>query len=78
MAEIIHAVVNEDNLVVNIIVVGNDWTEPTIPVGEYAVAIGHVYNPVNGLFYNDKGEAVLTFAELTALAEAQQASLLNQ
>lgn len=78
MPEIIHAVVNESNLVVNIIVVGADWKEPTIPTGDYAVAIGHVYNPEDGKFYNDQGEAVLTFDELTALANAQQDALLNQ
>lgn len=78
MSEVIHAVVDENNLVVNVIVVGPDWTGPTIPVGDYAVAIGHVYNPENGLFFTVEGEAVLTMAELTALAEAQQAALLNQ
>lgn len=78
MAEILHAVVNEENVVENIIVVGPDWDQPTIPIGEYAVFIGCTYNISEGKFYTPEGSPVLTHTEIDALIEAAKKPLLEQ
>ncbi len=70
MAEILHAVLNAENIVENIIVVGSDWDQPTIPIGEYVVFIGCTYNVTESKFYLPDGNPVLTHSEIEALFEA--------
>lgn len=79
MSEILHAVLDDNNVVVNIIVVGPTWDQPTIPLEDYVVGIGCVYNQEDKKFYlEDRITPVKTHTELQAEYDAQQDVLLSQ
>lgn len=70
--EIIYAMIDGDGIVRNTIVVGQDWNLGGVPIGEYAVGIGDVYNFTDKKFYKTDGSLVKTYAEIEAFIAANK------
>lgn len=62
--------IDGEGVVRNIIVVNEDWNLGGVPIGEYAVGIGDVYNFTDKKFYHADGTPCKTHAQIQAELEA--------
>ena len=76
--ERIVALIDGDGVVKNLIVADDSWDLGGVDVFDYAVGIGHRFNFVDKLFYDENNVLVKTNEQLRIEAEARANLLVNQ